>query len=140
MTRPNALDTRFRTALSRIADAGQLLTYSDPVDTHLEVAGIMKQLDGQGTLFFPAVKSYTMPVVGNLLCSKETCEAAFGLDYRGLRDCIARALSAPCPPTLVTRAPAQEQVMTSGIDLARTLPVLPPTEPDAGPFTPAGAG
>ena len=54
MPRPNALDTRFRTALQRIADAGQLLTYGDPVDTHLEVAGIMKQLDGQGTLFFSA--------------------------------------------------------------------------------------
>ena len=36
MARPNALDTRFRTALRRIADAGQLLTYADPVDTHLE--------------------------------------------------------------------------------------------------------
>jgi 3-polyprenyl-4-hydroxybenzoate decarboxylase len=71
-----------------------LLTYANPVDTHLEAAGIMKQLDGQGTLFFAAVKSYAMPVVGNLLCSKETCEAAFGLDYRELRECIARALSA----------------------------------------------
>jgi 2,5-furandicarboxylate decarboxylase 1 len=79
MPRPNALDTRFRTALQRIADAGHLLSYGDPVDTHLEVAGIMKQLDGQGTLFFSAVKSHAMPVVGNLLCSKETCEAAFGL-------------------------------------------------------------
>jgi 2,5-furandicarboxylate decarboxylase 1 len=77
MPRPNAHDTRFRTALQRIAEAGQLLTYSDPVDTHLEVAGIMKQLDGQGTLFFSAVKFYDTPVVGNLLCSKETCEAAF---------------------------------------------------------------
>src|SRR5262249_59368556 len=99
MTRPNALDTRFRTALSRIADAGQLLTYSDPVDTHLEVAGIMKQLDGQGTLFFSAVKSYGTAVVGNLLCSKAPCEAAFGLDYREFRACIARALSAASPPT-----------------------------------------
>ena len=138
MTRPNALDTRFRTALARIAEAGQLLTYSEPVDTHLEAAGIMKQLDGQGTLFFAAVKSYTLPVVGNLLCSRETCEAAFGLGYRELRECIARALSAPCPPTLVTRAPVQEHVATSGIDLARMLPVLHHTEADAGRFITAG--
>jgi hypothetical protein len=35
MNRRNALDTRFRTALERIAEAGQLLTYSDPVDTSM---------------------------------------------------------------------------------------------------------
>ena len=138
MPRPNALDTRFRTALRRIADAGQLLTYGDPVDTHLEAAGIMKQLDGQGTLLFNAVKSYAVPVVGNLLCSKETCEAAFGLDYRELRACIDRALSAPRPPTVVTRSPAQEHVVTSGIDIARAFPVLHHTEADAGRFVTAG--
>jgi UbiD family decarboxylase len=65
MARSNALDTRFRAALRRIAQAGQLLTYDDPVDTHLEAATIMKQLDGDGTLFFPRVKSYAVPVVGN---------------------------------------------------------------------------
>ena len=53
----------------------------------------MKQLDGEGTLFFSVVKSYDTPVVGNLLCSKETCEAAFGLDYRELRACIDRGRS-----------------------------------------------
>jgi 2,5-furandicarboxylate decarboxylase 1 len=134
----DVLDTRFRQALQRLAAAGQLRTYTSTVDPHLEIAGIMKQLDGQGTLFFRTVKSSDIPVVGNLLCSQSTCEAAFGVDYRAIRQFIGRALSAPIPPAIVTKAPAQEVVVTSGIDLGRMLPVLRHTPADAGRFITSG--
>lgn len=138
MANSDVLDTRFRPALQRLAAAGQLRTYTAPVDPHLELAGIMKQLDGQGTLFFRSVKSSDMPVVGNLLCSQQTCEAAFGIGYRTIRELIGRALSAPIPPALVAKAPVQDHVVTSGIDLGRMLPVLHHTPADAGRFITAG--
>ena len=132
------LETSFRSALQRLAAARQLRTYEGTVDPHLELAGIMKKLDGQGTLFFPTVKGFDTPVVGNLLCSQPTCEAAFGIDYREIRGFIGRALSGPLPPKLVSKAPVQEEVVTSGIDLGRLLPVLQHTPADAGRFITAG--
>src|SRR4029079_18763121 len=42
------LDTRFRSALGRMADSGRLQTYTAPVDPHLEVAGLVTKLHRGG--------------------------------------------------------------------------------------------
>jgi 2,5-furandicarboxylate decarboxylase 1 len=132
------LDTRFRSALRRMAERNRLQTYVAPVDTHLELAAIMKRLDGGPALFFSNVKSYDIPVVGNFLSCQENCEAAFGVDYRSIREFVGRALGDPKPPELVRSAPAQEIVHTEAIDLGRMLPVLHHTAADSGRFISAG--
>jgi hypothetical protein len=38
----SVLDTRFRSALDRMAESGRLQTYSAPVNPYLEAAGLMK--------------------------------------------------------------------------------------------------
>ena len=106
------LDTRFRSALDRMAERGRLATYSAPVDPHLEVAGLMKKLDGGPALLFTTVDGYDMPVIGNLLSCQDNVEAAFGIDFRGVRDFVSRAIGDPKPPVLVERAPAQQHVHT----------------------------
>jgi 2,5-furandicarboxylate decarboxylase 1 len=132
------LDTSFRSALDRMAARGRLQAYTAPIDPKLAVAGVMKKRDGGPALLFTAVDGYDVPVVGNLLCCRPNCEAAFGIDFRGIRDAIGRALSAPLPPVLVQRAPAQDHVHTDGIDLGRMLPVLFHTAEDAARFITAG--
>jgi 2,5-furandicarboxylate decarboxylase 1 len=109
MSNSGVLDTRFRSALDRMAERGRLTAYTAPVDPHLEVAAIMKKLDGGPALAFTAVDGYDMPVIGNLLSCQANCEAAFGIDFNGIRDFIGRALGAPQPPVLVEKAPAQER-------------------------------
>src|SRR5437588_11195673 len=89
------LDTRFRSALRRMIERDRLRAYVKPVDTHLEVAAIMKRLDGGLGLLFQLVKVHDMPVVGNLLCCQENCEAAFVVDYRSIRAFVGRALASP---------------------------------------------
>jgi len=139
LTIPNTvLDTRFRAALGRMAENGRLQTYAAPVDPNLEVAGIMKKLDGGPALLFSKVDGTDMPVVGNLLSCQANVEAAFGIDFRGVREFIGRALGEPKPPVLVERGPAQEHVHTDNIDLARMLPVLQHTAADAGRYITAG--
>jgi 2,5-furandicarboxylate decarboxylase 1 len=101
------LDTRFRTALDRMIDAGRLQAYTAPVDPHLEIAAIMKRRDGEAALLFTQVKGYDVPVVGNFLSCRENCEAAFGVDFRHIRQFIGRALGNPQPPRLVTKGHAQ---------------------------------
>src|SRR6478609_2351187 len=110
----SALDTRFRSALERMAERGRLQSYSAPADPHLEIAGMMKKLDGGPALLFGDVIGHDVPVVGNLLSCQANCEAAFGTDFRGIRDLIGRALGDPKPPVLVEKAPAQEVVHTEG--------------------------
>ena len=95
MSNFGVLDTRFRSALGRMAAHGRLAAYTAPVDPHLEVAAIMKKLDGGPALLFGKVDGYDIPVVGNLLSCQENCEAAFGIDFHGIREFVGRALGAP---------------------------------------------
>jgi 2,5-furandicarboxylate decarboxylase 1 len=132
------LDTRFRSSLDRMAEKGRLQAYTAPVDPYLEAAGIMKKLDGGPALLFSAVNGHAMPVIGNLLSCQANCEAAFGIDFRGIRDFIGRALGEPKPPVLVEKAPAQQHVHTKDIDLGRMLPALQHTAADSGRFVTAG--
>ena len=138
LSNSDILDTRLRSALERMAESGRLSAFTAPIDTHLAVAGALKKYDGGPALMFTAVNGYDIPVIGNLLCCQLNCEAAFDLNFRGIRDAVGRALSAPIPPVVVAKAAAQENVRTEGIDIAATLPVLFHTAEDAGRFITAG--
>jgi 2,5-furandicarboxylate decarboxylase 1 len=46
MSNSGVLDTRFRSALERMAVQGRLQVYAAPIDPYLEVAAVMKKLDG----------------------------------------------------------------------------------------------
>lgn len=134
----NAPDTRFRSALARMAEKGRIRVHRGSVDPHLELAALMKALDGREALLFPQVQGFSVPVVGNLLNCRENCEAAFGTDFHGIREMISQALGAPLPPEVVTDAPAQQHVMRSGIDIGKTLPALFHAPEDAGRYITAG--
>ena len=99
---------------------------------------MLKKRDGGPALIFTAVDDHDVPVIGNLLCCQLNCEAAFGLDFRGIRNAIGRALTSPIPPAMVGKASAQQNVHTKQIDLASMLPVLFHTAEDAGRFITAG--
>ena len=132
------LDTRFRSALRRMREAGRLQAYAGAADTHLEIAAIMKRREDAPAILFTAVKGYDIPVLGNFLSSQANCEAAFGVGFATIRDLIGRAIGAPRQPEFVRHAPAQQHVITEGIDLGRLLPVLQHTPGDAGRFITAG--
>lgn len=132
------IDTRFRSALGRMAERGRVRVYTAPADPYLEVAGIMKRLDGGPALLFSHVTGSPMPVIGNVLACMENCEAAFGVDFRTIREFVGRALGAPKPPERVSSAPVQEVVIRTGIDLGALLPALHHTAADAGRYVTAG--
>jgi 2,5-furandicarboxylate decarboxylase 1 len=137
---PNAdiVDTRFRAALDRMIEQGRLQAYTAPVDPYLEVAAIMKRLDGQQALLFSNVKGHDVPVIGNFLACRENCEAAFGVDFRLIRQFVGRALGNPMPPELVKTAPVHEHIHRKDFDIRQILPLLHHTAEDAGRFITAG--
>jgi len=100
------LDTSFRSAMDRMINRGRIEAFTSPIDTNLAVAGVMKKRDGGPALLFTAIDGYAIPIIGNLLCCQANCEAAFGVDFHGIRIAISRALSTPIPPVLVARPSA----------------------------------
>lgn len=138
-TNIGVIDTRFRSALARMALAGRLKSYSGPVDTHLEIAGLMKKLDNGGpATLFGEPRGYDIPVVGNVLANPLNCEAAFGADKVAIRQFIGRALAGPIPPERVDTAPAQEVVHTDRRTMLAHLPFLHHAPTDSGRFITAG--
>ena len=87
MSNSGVLDTRFRSALERMAVQGRLNAYTAPIDPHLEIAAVMKKLDGGPALLFSAVDGYDIPVVGNLLSWSED-----GTAYSAVSDLAATDL------------------------------------------------
>lgn len=132
------IDLRFRTAVRRMVEAGRFTRVDREVDTHVELAGLMKRHDGDRALLFDRVKGSTIPVLGNLLGSPANVEAAFGCDRHGVREAMGRAISAPVPPDVVERGAAQDVTITEGIDLGSILPVLTHAPSDGGRFITAG--
>src|SRR5207244_13010560 len=110
------LNTDFRAALARLRAAGRLRTLNREADPDLEIAAIMKRLDGAEALLFPKVKGHSLPVIGNLLASQANCESAFGVGYREIREFVARALGSPVSPQKVSGAPCQEHVFKDNFD------------------------
>jgi len=84
------------------------------------------------------VSGYDSPVVGNLLCSRENCESAFGVDFREIRNFVDRAMGEPIPPRVVEKAPVQDVVLTSGFDVRKLVPALFHAPGDSGRFITAG--
>jgi 2,5-furandicarboxylate decarboxylase 1 len=138
MSNYGVLDTRFRSGLDRMAEAGRVQLYSARVDPNLEVAGIMKKLDNGPAILFSKVDGYEVPLIGNLISCQANVEAAFGVDFRSLREFVTRAMGDPKPPVMVERAPAQEHVHTKNFDIGRMFPVLKHTAGDNGRFITAG--
>ncbi|MEO8203288.1 MAG: UbiD family decarboxylase [Betaproteobacteria bacterium] len=131
------IDTSFRSALRRMQQAGRIDTYKHEADPEYQIAGMMKKLDGGPALLFPRVKGHSMPVLGNMLSCRENCEAAFGVDYLGIRQFVARALGNPVAPVVVSKAPVHENVHRE-FDLGKMLPILRHTDGDSGRFITAG--
>jgi 2,5-furandicarboxylate decarboxylase 1 len=139
MSNQDVLDTRFREALRRMAEGGRLRSYVPTADPKLEIAAIMKAFDTEdAAILFGNVNGHAMPVVGNLLANRANCEAAFGCDFRAIRDFIGRAIGAPKPPVEVGRAPVHDHVWRQGFDITTALPVLTHTPEDGGRFITAG--
>lgn len=143
-----------REYLALLASQNELLTVSEAVDPHLEIAEIHRRVIAKGgpALLFTNVKGSRFPVVTNLFGTSRRMELAFGHRPQQFVADLVRALETIMPPNfekLWALRPLVGQMTRIGLKKVRTAPILaecmqPPRlselplltswDSDAGPF------
>ena len=117
---------------------GRLQAYTAPADPYLEIAGIMKRLDGGPALLFTDVRGHNVPGAGQF--SRRAGELRSGLRRRFRDHPHVRRTRVGGPDRAGNRhrRPVHERIVTRDIDLGRMFPVLHHTAADSGRFITAG--
>ena len=124
--------------LSALEGSGHLQRVKRAIDPLFEIASVLSLRRHGPAQMFERVGNQTIPVVGNLLNSRERMARALGVARNELHDFCLAALRNPIPPVIVGEAPVQAIEHRTDVDLARLLPVPTWFEREAGPYISAG--
>ena len=113
----------------------ELFEIEQEVDPYLEIAGVISELEGHA-VYFAHPKRPDSRVVSGICGQRWQFAAALDVEPRELVQVMARALTGPTAPTLVSSALCQE-VIEPDVDLGR-LPILTHTQLDGGPYVSTG--
>jgi UbiD family decarboxylase len=121
----------FREYISKIDEEGILQNVDVEVSKHLEISGILKEIEPTPVIF-NNVKESEYRVVGNVFCTKNVIASYFGVTPADLIPMLSKAISERSEPEIVSNAPCQE-VIESSIDLDK-IPILFHCEKDGGNY------
>lgn len=128
-----------RAAFDFLKKTGECLILQKEVDPLYEIASITKAFDGGPALVFENIKGYPYWTgVTNLFSRRERIAKYFNTSIPELSKRILEALKNSIPPTVVKDPPCQENIISSDIDIAKTLPIITQTKMDAGPVLSGG--
>jgi len=117
--------------IQKLDESGKLVRIKKEVSTNLEIAGLMKKLDGKPVLF-ENIKESDYPVIANLAAGKDLVALGLGVSVPELIPLLASAIEKPSPPE--TKETEYEEL---DADLTR-LPVLTHYPKDGGPYISSG--
>jgi 4-hydroxy-3-polyprenylbenzoate decarboxylase len=118
--------------------AGELTTIAQPVSAEFEIGACLAVADDGPALKFTGVRGHDMPVIGNLLNSRERIAAGLDVRPEALQRTIIAAIEQPRAHRLLVDAPCQ-QVVVSDPDLAVELPIPRFFQHERGSYITAGA-
>jgi 4-hydroxy-3-polyprenylbenzoate decarboxylase len=131
-----------RAFLSVLADAGNLVTISEPISLDYDVAACLAEADSGAALQFQYVKrsggGATLPVIGNLLNSLPRFALGMNSTTREMQPALIAAIEKPLPHWIVASAPCQEHIVVNP-SLIDELPIPRFFEKEGGPYITAGA-
>lgn len=122
--------------IDELEAAGELFRIDKELSTRYEVAAAIKlvaRAHGSAVLC-KKVKGYRVPVVGNLLGSTKRLAMALGVSEKELPAAYLAGSKNPIKSRMVARAPVQEVIVNTGIDIGKTVPVLVHHQKDAAPY------
>ena len=127
-----------RSLLTALEAAAELHRVRRSVDARFEIASVLSlRKDGPAQLF-ERVGNNLMPVVANLLNSRQRIARGLGIARADLHAYCLGALRDPIAPVVVGQGPAQDVVHSSDLEIGRLLPVPTWFEHEAGPYITAG--
>jgi 2,5-furandicarboxylate decarboxylase 1 len=124
-----------RTYLDKLNRENELIQVNKPVSKALIAAGILKALEPQPGFFNRIIES-AFPVMGNLLCTKQSFADYMNIPVENIIPTLTRAIDQRSYPEVVKNAPCQEVVVTDP-DLDN-LPILFHCEGDGGNYISSG--
>jgi len=124
-----------RTYLESLRQTGSFVDIDKPVSKHLQIAGILKALEPQPVRFTSVIET-PFPLMGNLLCTKESFAQYLGIAVQQIIPTLIDAIDNHTPPEVSTDAPCQEVIVTDP-DLD-SLPILFHCEDDGGNYISSG--
>lgn len=128
-------DQSMRAFMSQLEVAGALHRVKRQADPKFEIGAVLALKDRGPALLFERTGS--LPVVGNLLVSRDRFALGLNVEPSKLDDLCIRALTNPIKPVMSTVAPVQEVVQSGDIDLT-SLPVPTWFEREKAPYITAG--
>jgi 2,5-furandicarboxylate decarboxylase 1 len=127
-----------RDLLVALEAAEELHRIKRPVNPRFEIASVLSLRQQGPAQLFERVGDGAIPVVANLLNSRQRIACGLNIARRDLHTCCLAALRDPILPVIVEQGPVQDVVHPSDLDLARLLPVPTWFEREGGPYITAG--
>ncbi|VVB98461.1 3-octaprenyl-4-hydroxybenzoate carboxy-lyase [uncultured archaeon] len=124
--------TSFRDFVEKLRKEGKLVELKKPVSKHLELAGVLKALDGRAVYTEKVKENHGARVVGNLFSTRELIAEYLGVKKEGLIQKITWAINNPSKPELAKSGPVLEVTETE-VDLSK-YPIPFHAEKDGGPY------
>jgi 2,5-furandicarboxylate decarboxylase 1 len=127
-----------QSAFASLEKAGRAVRVKTPIHWEFEAAAVLWELSHGPAVLFEDVVGYDIPLIGNLLNTRDKLATALGIDDDQLHERVLSAIDNRATPEVVDRAMCQEHVQTSGIDLLARFPLPLISERDGGRYISAG--
>ena len=124
--------------LAALESCGELQRVRRPVDPRFEIAAVLSLRDRGPAQRFERVANHSMPLVANLLNSRERIARALGIARAELHELCLCALRNPVAPVMAHKGAVQEVEHRSNIAVGELLPVPTWFERERGPYISAG--
>lgn len=124
-----------RDYVNKLEQEGALIRVHKPISKRLALAGLLKDVEPK-PLFGENVVESAFPVIGNLVCTKESFADTLGIPVQAIIPTLIDAIDSHSPPQVTNTAPCQEVIRTNpNLD---DLPILFHCEGDGGNYISSG--
>ncbi len=132
------MDQSLRAILAHLESTGDLHYVDRPVDPVHELGAVLSLRRAGPAQFFRQVKGSDMPVVGNVLNSRERIARGLGVERSELQRSCMTAIDEGLEPVILDDGPVQQVVHEGSVDIPSLLPVPTWFERERGPYITAG--
>lgn len=127
-----------RSALDAYEAAGKLLRVGETIHWRYEAAAVLWRLAHGPAVLFERIEGYDIPIVGNVLNSRDKLAVALGVAPEQLQARVVASLDNRVAPEVADTGRCQEVVHTADLDIAAALPIPHISEHDGGRYISAG--